>query len=97
MADWTREDIARLLALLERIAAAFEGQSGAPPIGGTPSYPPAWRGKVTRTAVSRLVSDPARAIDASAVRRVACRQRRRPMGQLPKEVLWLRGQSGVGS
>jgi hypothetical protein len=50
MADWTRDDIARLLALLERIAATLEGRSGAPPLGGTPSYPPASRGQVTRTA-----------------------------------------------
>jgi hypothetical protein len=52
MADWTPDDIAHLLALLERIAAAVEGRSAAPPIGGTPSYPPASRGQVTRTAVS---------------------------------------------
>jgi hypothetical protein len=51
MADWTRDDIARLLALLERIAAALEGRSATPPIGGTPSYPPASRSQVTRTAV----------------------------------------------
>jgi hypothetical protein len=51
MADWTRDDVARLLALLERIAAALEGRSGAPPLGGTPSYPPASRGQVARTAV----------------------------------------------
>jgi hypothetical protein len=36
MADWTRDDIARLLNLLERIAAALEGRSRAPALGGPP-------------------------------------------------------------
>jgi hypothetical protein len=50
MADWSRDDIARLLSLLERIAAALEGGSRAPSLGGPPSYPPASRGQVARTA-----------------------------------------------
>ena len=39
MADWTRDDIARLLTLLERIAAALEGRSGAPALGGSAELP----------------------------------------------------------
>jgi len=39
MADWTRDDIARLLTLLERISAALEGCSGAPALGGAAVLP----------------------------------------------------------
>jgi hypothetical protein len=53
MADWTRDDISRLLSLLERIAAALEGRSGAPALGGPPPFPPASRGQVIRTAEPR--------------------------------------------
>jgi len=39
MADWTRDDIARLLTRLERIAAALAGCSGAPALGGSAVLP----------------------------------------------------------